>query len=137
MDLADRFWAKVTKTPSCWLWTGAKVDGYGVIKVAGQTLYAHRVAHELLKGPIPEGKQIDHVCRNRACVRQDAEHCEAVTQQVNIARAVALRPKQTHCLRGHEYTEANTLRHRNGRACRACHNAKMRKRRRRERQRQS
>ena len=57
----ERLWAKVEKTDTCWLFHGAKVNGYGQISVNGKMQLAHRVAYELLVGPIPEGMSLDHV----------------------------------------------------------------------------
>ena len=77
----ERFWAKVIKTETCWNWTGAKVNGYGVVKrdtVQGQ---AHRYSYEMAKGPIPDGLFIDHICRNPSCVNPD--HLRPVTQKQN------------------------------------------------------
>lgn len=93
-----RFWAKVNKTESCWLWmSGTAGEGYGVFHLEhGRQVYAHRFAYELLVGPIPEGLEIDHLCRVRLCVRPD--HLEAVTPQENQRRANA----KTHCPRGHD-----------------------------------
>ena len=71
----DRFWAKVTKTDSCWLWTGATVKGYGTLgrgrRGEGNVL-AHRLSWELANGPIPDGLQVDHrpTCPKN-CVRPD------------------------------------------------------------------
>lgn len=70
--LADRFWAKVKKTDSCWLWTGVlNRKGYGKIaqgRVGGRTLLANRVSWELHHGPIPEGTVVCHKCDVPACV---------------------------------------------------------------------
>ena len=83
--LADRFWAKVDKSETCWLWTGAKVQsGYGTINLGGRELgnaYAHRLAYEMLVGPIPDGKFLDHKCRNRLCVNPD--HLQPATVKAN------------------------------------------------------
>lgn len=64
----ERFWAKVNKTETCWVWTGAKYNGYGVCRVSGAARLAHRVSYKWAKGGIPEGEQLDHMCHNRACV---------------------------------------------------------------------
>lgn len=121
-SIEDRFWQKVTQSASCWHWQGAIIKGgYGGFKTpTGHTL-AHRFSYELHNGAIPEGLQIDHLCRNRACVRPD--HLEAVTQRTNILRGVGLAAKYarvTHCPKGHPYDEANTYHNRGGRYCRQC-----------------
>ena len=87
----------------------------------GKTDYGHRWAYIDAHGSIPEGLQIDHLCRNRACINVD--HLEAVTQFVNKSRGEAGKHNKdkTHCPHGHEYTEENTWRnHRGWRWCRAC-----------------
>lgn len=72
---AARFWAKVLKTPTCWLFQGNLNDlGYGRVRVKGRLRAAHRVAWELTHGPIPRGALICHVrppCTDHACVRPD------------------------------------------------------------------
>lgn len=100
--------------------------GYVRVKVGGSRLavHAHRLAYEAVKGPIPAGLQIDHLCRVRNCVNPD--HLEAVTQQENVRRGRVgenTRSK-THCPQGHPYDEANTYRNPAGsRNCRTCHRA--------------
>lgn len=121
--MAGRFWAKVTKTETCWLWTAYKSNGgYGRIKISGRMVPAHRVAYELLVGPIPAGLEIDHLCRVRNCVNPD--HLEPVTRAVNTLRGTspsAQHAVKTHCDNGHPFDAANTyLRPTGGRACRAC-----------------
>jgi hypothetical protein len=72
MDSAfiDRFWAKVRKGDGCWEWTGSvKPRGYGQVRYARRTVYAHRVAWELAHGPIPDDMFVCHSCDNRRCVR--------------------------------------------------------------------
>ena len=72
-----RFWAKVTKTPDCWLWQGRPKDnGYGLFRAIDYQHYAHRFSWELHFGPIPEGSGyhgmcVLHKCDNRLCVRPD------------------------------------------------------------------
>jgi hypothetical protein len=118
------FWNKITRASnSCWEWTGALFpNGYGRISFARRTLYPHRVSYELHNGAIPEGLHIDHLCRNRACC--NPEHLEAVSCRENILRSPIAPASQnaakTHCLYGHEYTEANTVTTKTGRNCRTC-----------------
>ncbi|MFI1182602.1 HNH endonuclease signature motif containing protein [Streptomyces sp. NPDC020799] len=133
-DWTDRFLAKVAETDrGCWQWTAyTNPDGYGQIKIGGRPRYAHRVAYEAMREPIPDGLVIDHLCRNRTCVRPD--HLEAVRQRTNVLRGVniaARRARQTHCLRGHAFDAANTYTAPNGtRKCRRCRaNARGRSRR--------
>ena len=107
--LEERFWAKVVRTDSCWLWTASRVcDGYGQFRVGSRPVSAHRFAYELLVGPIPDGLQIDHLCRVRHCV--NPAHMEPVTQRVNILRGEGITARhaaQTHCLNGHPLVGEN------------------------------
>ena len=84
-DPQQRFWAKVNKTPDCWLWTGGKHGyGYGRFYLHGRYVRAHRYAYELLVGAIPSGLVIDHLCRVRVCV--NPAHLQPVTHQINCQR---------------------------------------------------
>lgn len=91
---ADRFWAKVTKTDGCWIWTGAKMkDGYGNFRDADmRNVRAHCWAYAHEVGPIPEGFEVDHTCRNIVCVRPT--HLEAVTGAENQRRATEARRRE-------------------------------------------
>jgi HNH endonuclease len=115
------FWSKVERGApgECWLWTGATTKGYGRFRGTG----AHRFAYELLVGPIPQGLQLDHLCRVRNCV--NPEHLEPVTCQENLRRGFIAKARAgqrpTHCPQGHEFTTENTYIWRgNKRACKTC-----------------
>lgn len=124
-----RFWAKVDKTPGhgpwgdCWLWTGAKHQhGYGRHRFKIESYFAHITSYRMVYGEVPLELELDHVCRIKACVNPD--HLEPVPHRENLMRGECPTAKfalQTHCLRGHEFTDENTYRWRNvGRLCRAC-----------------
>lgn len=132
----ERFWSNVEKGGQCWNWTGSKNRGYGKFRRSncGPTVIAHRLSYEWAKGPITEGLVIDHLCRNPSCV--NPAHLEAVTPQINTIRGegpAAINLSKTHCPKGHEYTEKNTItewRHRHTiqvRVCRQCKNEKNRR----------
>lgn len=119
----ERFWAKVEVTDGCWTWSGhIKQSGYGAFGVRNREVRVHRFAYELLVGPIPDGLVIDHLCRNKLCVRPD--HLEAVTQRENAMRGmspIAIAHRTNVCKRGHKLTPENVYVSARGcRACRAC-----------------
>lgn len=116
--LAARFWAKVDRSGECWVWkAGQTTNGYGKFGDTGRTWRAHRWSYELEVGHIPEGKDLDHLCRNRLCVRPD--HLEPVTRLENVQRGD--HGAETHCPQGHPYDAENTYRTAQGwRMCRAC-----------------
>lgn len=64
----SRFWEKVNKTDSCWLWTGAMQKGYGVARIEGRSHLAHRASYAWANGDIPVGALLDHMCHNKSCV---------------------------------------------------------------------
>jgi len=122
--VAERFWEKVEKGDGCWSWSpGQRNTGYGnpfyVTKAHG--VPPHRMAYELSVGPIPTGRVIDHLCRNKGCVRPD--HLEPVTQVENIRRGVR---HTGYCPRGHAKTGDNLIIEQGYRRCRICRTAQKR-----------
>jgi hypothetical protein len=86
-NIMDRLLARVdlTSTPECWRFTGKHTtDGYGRVKYRGTSVMTHVLAYETAKGPIPQGLEIDHLCRTRDCFNPN--HLEAVTHLVNMRR---------------------------------------------------
>lgn len=137
-SLLRRMYNKFTIDDGCWLWTGATNGrGYGRIGSeggrSGRMIYAHRVMYELFVGPIPEGLELDHLCRNPSCIRPD--HLEPVTHLENVRRGKSgeyLR-ERTHCSEGHPFEGDNLAPVSWGRRCRACRNANENERRRQQR----
>lgn len=106
----------------CWIWHGAVSNGrYGSIFYQGRMQKAHRVAWILVNGPVPENRDLDHLCRNTRCINPD--HLEPVSRSENLRRSPLMdrHSMRTHCIRGHEFTSENTRRRSNGhRVCKEC-----------------
>lgn len=99
----------------CWEWAGAADNhGYGRIQRRDadgrwRPAKTHRASYEIHVGPIPDGLQLDHLCRNRICA--NPAHLEPVTNRVNALRgsgACGLNARKTECLRGHPYRPETT-----------------------------
>ena len=122
----SHFWLKVWPCGDCWEWRGERTNkGYGVVNYLNSRFAAHRVAYEELVGPIPRGMTLDHLCRNRWCVRPS--HLDVVDPVTNVMRGespIAKLARQTHCLRGHVLPEKSA---KTGlRICRACRSIRKR-----------
>lgn len=122
--LPDRLFAKVAPAGplECWIWTASlNTGGYGQIYYAGRPQRAHRLTYELFRAEIPEGLQIDHLCRVRACV--NPWHLEPVTNAVNTERGDLWKQDRrwSHCKYGHEFAGDNLKIDPSGmRRCRTC-----------------
>lgn len=121
--------SRVDPSTGCWIWTRSVTQyGYGRFKPAGRGLVlAHVAAYQEFVGPVPEGLELDHLCRVPACL--NPKHLEPVTHQENVRRGKAgvLRPRPDICKNGHELSGRNVMPRPlpNGRLsyrCRTCHN---------------
>ena len=121
LDLALR--KCVETNTGCWEFNGAtSPGGYGFVRVSGKNLYAHRFVYEQMVADIPDGLQLDHLCRNRRCV--NPAHLEPVTPRINTLRgtsAQAINAAKTECIRGHKLSGDNVRIDKTGRRiCRRC-----------------
>lgn len=143
--LEQRLWKKVNKNgpiPACrpelgpcWQWTGKSlIKGYGTICENKKGYSVHRLVYTMLRGAVPEGLDLDHLCRNRACC--NPHHLEPVTRRENLLRSpiapTGINDRKTHCKYGHEFSAQNTrIWYVNGhrrRRCNVCHREDERRR---------
>jgi len=124
--LAIRILRRCTENEQgCWVRDAHRTNGYTYVGLGRRDArqLAHRAMYELLAGDIPEGLQVDHLCRNRACVNFE-RHLEPVTHQENQRRGETLggvNERKTHCDHGHEFTPENTrITPKGRRSCRTC-----------------
>lgn len=139
VTLPKRIWDKIIVTDGCWIWTGANTGGrmqYGITWNSSlrRREKVHRYVYEAVKGLIPDGLVIDHICKNTLCC--NPKHLRVVTNRTNILIGDAPGPRAVrtnHCKYGHEFTPENTYWKRDGtgRDCRTC----IRRRHREEKQR--
>jgi len=136
----ERFESKYITEPNtgCWIWIGQKTNkGYPGFSFFYHNQenrkqgYAHRFSYEQFVGPIPRGKELDHLCRVRLCV--NPKHLEPVSHLINVRRSLAaigpvwptMQRAMRFCKRGHEFTVENTRWNkkpfnRSARSCRLC-----------------
>ncbi len=116
----------------CWEWTGTTDTlGYGKVYARSVQRSVHRLVWETLVGPIPDGFQVDHLCRNTGCCNPD--HLEPVTPKENVRRSMGANTNKnkTHCAHGHPFSGENLYQYKKERRCKECgRNAVKRMRRR-------
>lgn len=132
-NLTTRLWRRVDvgHPLGCWEWTGYRTAaGYGRMNADRAGVGVHRVAYELMKGPIPDGLTIDHLCYNPPCVNPD--HLEAVTARENFlmrSRLLTMRAsRRGQCVKGHIMADSAYISPDGARRCRVCQEASRPKR---------
>ena len=123
-DPYERIMARVVIDGDCLLGpVNPGQSGYTVVwdNERQSMVKAHRLSYERNVGPIPDGLELDHLCRRRNCL--NPQHLEAVTHQVNMLRSMSPageHARKTHCPSGHPYDEENTKHYRGWRYCITC-----------------
>jgi hypothetical protein len=118
----EDLWPKISKQ-DCWLWTGnITPTGYGTFGWKRQIWLVHALVYQLVVGQIPAGTELHHKCQNRHCC--NPKHLEPLTRKEHRKTYPRLptngNEKKTHCLRGHAFTEENTIHRHGSRICKAC-----------------
>lgn len=122
--IEDRFWGKVEKTATCWLWQGhLSRGGYGHFAVGSRPIKAHRFAYSLINGEIPDGLVVLHSCDTPACVNPDhlSVGTDSDNQRDSVQKKRHRESRKSICPHGHPYSEDNTyVDPRGRRQCRVC-----------------
>lgn len=136
---SERFWAKVDFGDECWNWTGGRFENdYGAFQLDGKAVRAHRVAWELINGPIPEGLIVCHHCDNPGCQRpnhlflgthaDNAQDRERKGRRTNIYGLAHRNGVKTHCYNGHPLSGDNLQTWGGKRQCKQCKKDRRRER---------
>lgn len=116
-----KLWSRILKTDTCWLWQGGKSHGYGITNFESRKESVHRTIYRICVGEIPEGLQLDHLCRVKLCC--NPAHLEPVTARENIRRGMCPAAKTVrygYCIRGHKFEEGSYIQCPSGRRCKKC-----------------
>lgn len=119
----------IVEQGDCWIWTGHRDrNGYGSSRINRKNAPVHRVTYEYFIVEVPDGLELDHLCRNRSCV--NPWHLEPVTRAINMQRAVGCGqydrsrrpdPNRTHCSKRHRLVGDNVyISSRGNKSCRSC-----------------
>lgn len=131
--VAERIGARIVPGDNgCTEWIGSHDRGYSKFSIrSGVSVWVHRWTWEQANGPVPDGLELDHLCRNRGCV--NPEHIEAVTHEVNTQRGKFLEHGSSaeFCKNGHPRTPENRVGRKERRGvsgeCKVCHRDRMRR----------
>ena len=132
-DDLKRFAKKVRSEGECWMWISSVVgfrpgrqdQGYGGFHFLGKRMRSHRFTYLLLNREIPNGRELDHLCRKPRCC--NPRHMDLVTHKENCLRGespTAINAAKEHCANGHKYDYVSPT---GRRKCRACNADRMRK----------
>jgi hypothetical protein len=125
---ADVFFRLILQPPSvletgCWGWKGSfTADGYSRFSLSGRYQKVHQMLYKYFIGTVEDGKELDHLCKNRWCC--NPYHLESVTHRENVLRGdspPAICARKIACPAGHPYCDSNTsVRSDGARHCRVC-----------------
>lgn len=126
-DVEARIRAKTVVEDGCWVYTGQPSKRYPEVRIDGVRTGIHRWSYETHHGPIPDGHDVDHLCRVTRC--WNPQHLRTLPAADNTAdnRPANRFRRQTSCVNGHPFDEVNTYWYRGRRMCRTCRRDRKRR----------